>query len=84
MKPQPVAIRPSMSRAGDTRDESRRLIGTWWNELTEADAQARPVANTFVMGSMAEILNTFDLPMSFPEIAALQTAVKGQIGRAHV
>ncbi len=78
MKPQPVAIRPSMSRAGDTRDESRRLIGTWWNELTEADAQARPVANTFVMGSMAEILNTFDLPMSFPEIAALQTAVKGR------
>ena len=53
-------------------------MGTWWSELTEADAEARPVANTFVMGSMAEILNTFDLPMSFPEIAALQTAVKGR------
>ena len=27
---------------------------------------------------MAEVLNTFDIPMSFPEVAALQTAVKGK------
>ncbi len=50
----------------------------WWRDLTEADEAGRPVANTFVMGSMAEILNSFDLPISFPEIAALQTAVKGK------
>jgi benzoyl-CoA reductase subunit B len=50
----------------------------WWSQLGDADATAQPVANTFVMGSLAEILNTFDIPMSFPEIAALQTAVKGK------
>jgi benzoyl-CoA reductase subunit B len=50
----------------------------WWKLLGDADATAQPVANTFVMGSLAEVLNTFDIPMSFPEIAALQTAVKGK------
>jgi benzoyl-CoA reductase subunit B len=46
--------------------------------MGDADAAATPVANTFVMGSLAEVLNTFDIPMMFPEIAALQTAVKGK------
>jgi benzoyl-CoA reductase subunit B len=50
----------------------------WWRELEEADEAGRPVANVFVMGSIAEVLRAFDIPMSFPEIAALQTAVKGR------
>ena len=78
METQKVAIRPSLSRAGDTRTASRSLMDNWWTELGEADASDRPVANTFVMGSLAEVLTTFDLTMSFPEIAALQTAVKGK------
>jgi benzoyl-CoA reductase subunit B len=78
METQQVAIRPALSHAGDTRTASRALIDNWWKQLGEADATAQPVANTFVMGSLAEVLNTFDIPMSFPEIAALQTAVKGK------
>ncbi len=78
METQKVAIRPSLSRAGNTRTASRALMDTWWMQLGEADATDTPVANTFVMGSLAEVLNTFDIPMSFPEIAALQTAVKGK------
>jgi len=78
VKEQRVAIRPPLALAGRARTESRRLINEWWMGLTAADEEDRPVANVFVMGSIAEILNAFDLPMSFPEIAALQTAVKGK------
>jgi benzoyl-CoA reductase subunit B len=62
--------------AGATRQESRRLMDRWWAELTSADEQGRPVANVFVMGSVAEILRSFDIPMSFPEIIALQAAMR--------
>ena len=78
METQKVAIRPTLSQAGNTRTASRALISEYWDQLGEADTTAQPVANTFVMGSMAEVLNTFDIPMSFPEVAALQTAVKGK------
>lgn len=61
-----------------TRDESRRLMDQWWHELNEAGEQGRPVANVFVMGSLAEIIRSFGIPMSFPEIAALQAAIKHQ------
>jgi len=73
-----VAIRPPLSLAGTTRTESRRLLDGWWQDLTTADERQEPVANVFVMGSIAEILSSFDLPMSFPEVAALQTAIKGK------
>lgn len=62
---------------GATRAEGRRLMELWWRRLGEADEARRPVANVFVMGSMAEILRAFDIETSFPEIAALQTAVQG-------
>ena len=61
-----------------TREQSRRLMDRWWRELTEADERGTPVANVFVMGSLAEILRSFDIPMSFPEIAALQAAIRHQ------
>ncbi|MBI4729959.1 MAG: 2-hydroxyacyl-CoA dehydratase [Acidobacteria bacterium] len=67
-----------LKHAGATRREGRRLIDQWWQELSAADAEARPVANVFVMGSIAEVLRAFDIPMSFPEIAALQTAIRGK------
>ena len=41
--------------------------------MAETGGQA---AYVFVMGSMAEILRVFDLPMVFPEINSLQTAVR--------
>jgi benzoyl-CoA reductase subunit B len=78
MEPHNIAIRPALSQAGNSREASRSLISKWWERLGDADATATPVANTFVMGSLAEVLNTFDIPMMFPEIAALQTAIKGK------
>ena len=66
------------TRIGFIRNEGRRLMDQWWQEMTAAaDAQA-PTAYVFVMGSLAEILRVFDLPMNCPEITSLQTAVRGQ------
>lgn len=69
---------PHSELFGATRSESRRLMDLWWQDLTDADESGRTVANVFVMGSLAEILRTFDIPMSFPEIASLQTAIRGR------
>lgn len=63
---------------GITRKESGRLMAAWWRELEAAAEAGRPVANTFVMGSFAEILTAFDIPLCFPEITSLQTAFRGQ------
>jgi benzoyl-CoA reductase subunit B len=69
---------PQSDLIGRARKESRRLMDAWWSELTDAGEAGRPVANVFVMGSLAEILRSFGLPMSFPEITSLQAAVRGR------
>ena len=66
------------TRIGWIRDEGRRLLERWWQEMTAADEAQRPTAYTFVMGSLVEILRVFDLPINCPEITALQTAARGQ------
>jgi benzoyl-CoA reductase subunit B len=54
------------------------LIRQWFADLSVAAEQGRPTAYVYVMGSLAEILRSFDLDMVFPEITSLQTAVRGQ------
>jgi len=56
--------------------EGADLFRDWFSRLNETAANNGPSAYVFVMGSMAEILQTFDLPMVFPEINSLQTAVR--------
>ena len=63
---------------GAIRKESRRLLDLWWQEMTAAAEGGRPTAYVFVMGSLNEILRVFDFTINFPEITALQTAVRGQ------
>jgi benzoyl-CoA reductase subunit B len=52
------------------------LFREWFEDLTEAAAEDRRGAYVFVMGSMCELLQTFDFPIVFPEINSLQTAVR--------
>jgi benzoyl-CoA reductase subunit B len=52
------------------------LFRQWFDRLSAAAAAGEPTAYVFVMGSLAEILRAFDLPLSFPEINSLQTAVR--------
>jgi benzoyl-CoA reductase subunit B len=65
---------------GRGAEEGRRLFDTWYGELTSASERGDQAAYVFVMGSLTELLRTFDMPVVFPEINSLQTAVKKAAG----
>lgn len=52
------------------------LFRDWFAQLSAAPGRGQKTAYVFVMGSLAEILRTFDFALSFPEINSLQTAVR--------
>jgi benzoyl-CoA reductase subunit B len=56
--------------------EGARLFRSWFEDLTRAAEEGRGGAYVFVMGSLGELLRVFDLPIVFPEINSLQTAVR--------
>ena len=56
--------------------EGARLFREWFDELTRAAEEGRGGAYVFVMGSLGELVRVFDLPLVFPEINSLQTAVR--------
>jgi benzoyl-CoA reductase subunit B len=56
--------------------DGARLFREWFDELNSVADSGGQSAYVFVMGSLNEILKTFDLPVVFPEINALQTAVR--------
>jgi len=56
--------------------EGADLFRQWFSELNRTAEQGDPCAYVFVMGSMCEILRTFNLPVVFPEINSLQMAVR--------
>ena len=61
---------------GRARREGNALFKKWFADLEVAPEKGEPVAYVVVMGSMAEILRCFGIQMSFPEINALQVAVR--------
>lgn len=64
------------SLVGRGNRDGARLFREWFDQLTEAAEAGRGGAYVFVMGSLGELLRTFDLPLVFPEINSLQTAVR--------
>ncbi len=52
------------------------LVRQWFGELNELAENDGRAAYVFVLGSIGEVLRVFDLPIVFPEINALQTAVR--------
>jgi benzoyl-CoA reductase subunit B len=56
--------------------DGARLFRDWFASLSDTAEQGGQAAYVFVMGSLNEILKTFDLPVVFPEINSLQTAVR--------
>ncbi len=68
---------PETGIIGRGARESARLTRKWFSALTEAARNGTGAAYVFVMGNMNEVLRTFDMPIVFPEITALQTAVRG-------
>ncbi len=61
---------------GRGNKEGSDLFRQWYRDLNRTAEQGGQAAYVFVMGSIAEILRVFDLPMVFPEINSLQTAVR--------
>ena len=61
---------------GRANRDGARLFREWYRELTGVAENGGQSAYVFVMGSFNEILKTFDLPVVFPEINSLQTAVR--------
>ncbi len=56
--------------------EGAAFFRDWFQDLTQKAEAGETAAYVFVMGSIAEILRVFDLPMVFPEIHSLQTAIR--------
>jgi benzoyl-CoA reductase subunit B len=56
--------------------DGAQLFRDWYDELEETAQRGGQSAYVFVMGSLNEILKVFDLPVVFPEINSLQTAVR--------
>ena len=52
------------------------LFRQWFTDLSETAERGERAAYVFVMGSLNEVLKTFDFPVVFPEINSLQTAVR--------
>ncbi len=61
---------------GRGNKEGAQLFREWFDGLGEVAENGGQSAYVFVMGSIAEILRVFDLPLVFPEINSLQTAVR--------
>ena len=64
------------SVVGRGNKDGNRLFREWYEELTSAPERNEHSAYVFVMGSLAEILRSFDIHTIFPEINGLQTAVR--------
>ncbi|MBT9582918.1 2-hydroxyacyl-CoA dehydratase [bacterium] len=61
---------------GRANEEAARLFRDWFSHLNEMAEKGHKTAYVFVMGSMCEVLRSFDIVPVFPEINSLQTAVK--------
>lgn len=61
---------------GRGAQEGAALMREWFTRLDTAADRGEPAAYVFVMGSLAEILRTFEFHLVFPEINSLQTAVR--------
>lgn len=56
--------------------EGARLFREWFDGLTAVAKRGETAAYCFVAGNLIEVLRTFDIPVTFPEINSLQTAFR--------
>ena len=71
-----MALNVGPEVVGRGNREGAQLFRQWFAEFNGVAKDGGQAAYVFVMGSLAEILRIFDLPMIFPEINSLQTAVR--------
>ena len=71
-----TTMQDTQELVGRGNREGAALFRDWFAELDTTAKSGGDAAYVFVMGSINEILKTFDLPVVFPEINSLQTAVR--------
>jgi benzoyl-CoA reductase subunit B len=61
---------------GRVHEESRALMSAWMAELGRAEAERRPTAALMISGNCVELLRACHLLPMFPEVTALQNAIR--------
>ncbi|NQU50455.1 MAG: 2-hydroxyacyl-CoA dehydratase [Planctomycetes bacterium] len=61
---------------GRGNNDGAALFRDWFKDLNQTAAEGKGAGYVFVMGSFNEVLKSFDMPVVFPEINSLQTAVR--------
>ncbi len=60
----------------DAREEQRKMVERYYADLESAGGPKRPVAYMLVGGNLTEIVRSFGYEVVFPEIVALNCAIK--------
>ncbi len=71
-----MSIEVQDSIVGRGNRDGARLFREWFEDLSQRAERDEGAAYVFVMGSMNELLKSFDMPVTFPEITSLQLAVR--------
>jgi benzoyl-CoA reductase subunit B len=61
---------------GRVHERSRALMGEWMAQLGRAEAEGVPTATLMISGNCVELLRAFDILPMFPEVTALQNAIR--------
>ena len=61
---------------GKVHAHSREIMQAWFDELARANETGRPTAAIMISGNCVELLRAFDVLPVFPEITALQNAIR--------
>jgi benzoyl-CoA reductase subunit B len=63
---------------GVVHTRSREIMSAWYDRLAAAAASGAPTAYMMISGNCVEILRAFDIEPIFPEVNALQLAIRKQ------
>jgi len=61
---------------GRVHEHSRRLMSAWMGELSHAEGEERPTGAIMISGNCVELLRACHILPMFPEVTALQNAIR--------
>lgn len=76
-----MAEQRTLKYQGATKDAQRQLLGAWYERLVHAPETRTPIAYSLVPGNVSELLRVMGFEIVFPEINALQCAMKKAAGQ---
>ena len=63
---------------GEVHSHSKRIMTEYYEALARASKEGTPTATLMISGNCVEILRAFDIDTIFPEVNALQVAIRKQ------